>query len=159
MAVVSRAGVGTINDLTTKVLFADRHHQPLGVVPFDWQGKVANYEYGKPVRAVPLMQTLYVGLRVMLTHNKDKSRNFVNGMSATVLDYHEASGMLRVRTEVGNVLEIHPYTDEAYRETWVDGRMQKEKIGRVTCYPMVVGGTRRRSISSKGRSCRTSRYG
>jgi ASC-1-like (ASCH) protein len=139
VAVATKRAAGVVNDLSVKVLFEDRHKAMLGIVPCDYNGNQTNFWAGRLFKADPLEQPLYKGMRIQLTHNKDKKRNFVNGMRCEVLDFHEQSGLVRARTEMGNDIDIQPYTDDAYAETWVGNVMRKELVARVTCYPFVPG--------------------
>ena len=143
VATVTRRGAAIVNDLAVQVLFRDRHKQCLGTVPCDWEANLENYDdRGRPRtdrKPEPLGQDLFLGLRLHLTKNKDKGRGFVNGMEATVEDYDAHSGLIMVRTKLGKLLSVHPYTEEVFGEKLVHGEIRHTRIGNVCAYPFRAG--------------------
>ena len=80
-----------------------------------------NYVGSKFTGTAPSQLPLYIGLRVVLTRNRDKANDFVNGMGATVT--HIAKKVIYVRTDSGRRLCVYPMTDDH----------------RVTYYPLRLG--------------------
>ena len=121
-----------MNDLAQRVFFEQHGHSSLGVVPADYESNPDNFDettgnlwVDRPREA--LLLTLYEGLRVRLTRNMDKSRDFVNGMAAVVRSFVTGRTGLVFETETGEVLCVYPVTDDD-----VSG-------GRVTSYPLRLG--------------------
>eukprot|EP00972_Heterocapsa_arctica_P016202 2389607-Heterocapsa_arctica.AAC.1 len=55
--------------------------------------------------------SVFLGMRVVLTKNLNKSIGFVNGMGAEVLGM-DTHGNILVLTEQGIRISVHPYTEE-----------------------------------------------
>ena len=127
----TRKGAASINKLAQQVLFEDRKKKVIGCIPGDWEANEANYnEKGKVhprVKLQPTMITIYKGLRIFLTRNLAKKDDFVNGMTAEVVNYDADSKCLEVETRTGKVLAVHLYTED------VEGH------GRVTSFPIRLG--------------------
>ena len=66
-------------------------------------------------------------MRVYMTKNMCKAEGFVNGMSATIEAYDEASRRLQVLTKTSKRFAVHLYTED------VEGH------NRVTCFPVRLG--------------------
>ncbi len=94
---------------------------PQKIVPADPEAHLNNYVGSKMTGTAPSRLPLYVGLRVVLTRNRDKANDFVNGMGATVT--HIAKKGIYVRTDSGRRLCVYPMTDD----------------NRVTYYPLRLG--------------------
>ena len=105
---VSRRACAQLNEAAVTALFSE--DVPLAVVPGDPESNVANYASGKMVAQQPTEVPIYVGSRVILTKNLNKSIGFVNGMGATVLGMD--CGNVIVRTDQGIRLAVHPWTSE-----------------------------------------------
>ena len=120
-----------MNDLAAQVLYKDKHKQPLGEAPFDYETNGDNYnENGalkKGCKLQPAFTTIYKGMRVRLTRNLDKKQDFVNGMDATIDHYDSQSKCIEVITRTKKRLSVHLVTDI------VEGH------GRVTCFPIRIG--------------------
>ncbi len=81
---VTRRAAAVLNDLALEVLFSGM--VPLATLAAEPESNLENYDhYGRLVGCAPSQMPIFVGARVTLTRNIDKSRDFVNGMSATVL--------------------------------------------------------------------------
>ena len=108
MVTCTRKGALLLNELAVKVLFQDRHQQPLGELPFDWEADPANFDKdGEAVKDVQAPPTqIYAGLRIVLTKNLNKRQDFVNGMGSVIEAYDAASGCLTVETDTGRRLAI-----------------------------------------------------
>lgn len=104
---ISRRASGLLNNWAVEALFPDL--VPLTVVPGDPESNVNNYHGSKMVHDVPMDVPIYAGLRVTLTKNRNKKIGFVNGMAATVLGV-TVKGYIRVRTDQGREIAIHPWT-------------------------------------------------
>ena len=120
IATCTKKGAALVNDLAAEVLFKDRKQKALACIPMDWELNTDNFELDgtlkEDVVPKPKMQEIYKGMRLSLTKNMDKRHDFVNGMGADVLDYHEESRCLSVRTVTGKDLAVHLVTEK------VDGR-------------------------------------
>ena len=108
MVTCTRKGALLLNELAVKVLFPDRHQEPLAELLFDWEADPANFNReGEPAgdtRALPTL--IYADLRIVLTKNLNKKQDFINGMGAVVEAYDAASGCLTVTTATGKRLAI-----------------------------------------------------
>ena len=69
------------------------------------------------------MTSIYVGMRVMITQNRDKQRNIVNGQMATIHMCHNATVLLKLPRN--KIDATHPVTFES-------------SDGKRTCYPFHV---------------------
>ena len=108
MVTCTRKGALLLNELAAKVLFEDRHQEPLAELPLDWEADPANFDKeGEPMDGVEALPThIYKGMRIVLTKNLNKRQDFVNGMGAVVEAYDPASGCLTVQTMTGKRLAI-----------------------------------------------------
>lgn len=119
---VTRRATAILNNLALEVLFAEA--MPLGTAAVDPESNLENYDdRGRLIAMEPLQLPIFVGARVTLTKNIDKARDFVNGMTATVVGMKRSSVV--VQTKTGHVLTVFPYRDE-------------EKGGEA-CLPLRVG--------------------
>ena len=93
MVTRTRKGALLLNELAVKVLFPDRHQEPLAELPFDWEADPANFDReGEPLHDAQALSTqTYAGLCAILTKNLNKRQDFVNGMSA-VPHSHDRDG-------------------------------------------------------------------
>ncbi|CAE7523899.1 PIF1, partial [Symbiodinium necroappetens] len=111
----TRQGAATINDLAATVFFEDRHKQPLGVLPPDYEANQDNYGRGGRLRSgtlQPALRKIYKGMRIFLTKNMSKEDDFVNGMAAKIEDYDERSRCLQVLTRTHQRLAVYMVTHE-----------------------------------------------
>ena len=100
--------------------------QKLAELPGDYEVNPDNYDNkGKLIKEMPEPSTvpIYRGMRLHLTRNMAKARDFVNGMEATVRAFHATSGCLTVRTATGKLLAMYPYTDRETRATFYPVRI------------------------------------
>ena len=118
MVTCTRKGALLLNELAVKVLFPDRHQEPLAELPLDWEADPANFDKeGDPVKDAQALPTqIYGGLRIVLTKNLNKRQDFVNGMGAVVEDYDAASGCLTVETNTGKRLAICKIRERVCRQ-------------------------------------------
>ena len=127
----TKSGAAIINGLAVQVLFTNRKQRLLGEVPGTYEDNEDNYDAHGRLRSdrppQPSQVPLYVGMRVVLTSNRDKENHYVNGMVATVETYCPATGCLRVRTQTQRRLAVYRYTD------------MEVPCGRVVYYPIRVG--------------------
>ena len=125
----TRRGSALLNEFAVQALFADA--EPLGQIPCEPDDNPDNFrENGKAqVDARPCWMTIYEGLRVRITRNEDKEHGFVNGMAATV--QHMRNSGVQVLTDMGEVLLIHPITEDV---VMTDGSSR-----RVTTFPLRLG--------------------
>ena len=127
----SRQACARANALALQAFFEHRHKEPIGNVLFDYEANLDNYDPAtnklKKGRLVGAETDVYEGMRIFLTKNMDKERDFVNGMSATVESYDNRSKCLEVLTRTGQRLAVHMVGHELE-----DGR-------RVTCFPVRLG--------------------
>ena len=102
----------------------------LGKVAADYESNPDNYDDSGNLLAKlsePLPLFLYRGLRLRLTRNVDKPNDFVNGVSAVVLDFEPRRRSILVETETEHRLCVYPITSDD-----VPG-------GRLTYYPVKLG--------------------
>ncbi|CAE7293352.1 unnamed protein product, partial [Symbiodinium sp. CCMP2456] len=111
----SKSGAAIINGLAVQVLFTNRKQRLLGEIPGTYEDNEDNYDAHGRLRSdrppQPSKVPLYVGMRVVLTSNRDKENHYVNGMVAAVETYCPATGCLRVRTQTQRRLAVYRYTD------------------------------------------------
>ena len=111
----TKKGARTVGEQAVQALHG--REQKLAELPGDFEDNPENYDAkGKLVneKPEPSKVPIYLGMRLHLTRNMAKARDFVNGMEATVRAFHATSGCLTVRTANGKLLAVYPYTD---RET------------------------------------------
>eukprot|EP00438_Fugacium_kawagutii_P003786 Skav236047 [mRNA] locus=scaffold3600:10170:11207:+ [translate_table: standard] len=126
----TRAASALVNALATQVLFVNRHKQPIGNIPLDYECNESNYTAKGQLKKGPLQAAffdVFEGQRIFLTRNLDKENGFVNGMSAVIEAYDSHTRCLRVVTKLGTTLAVYPYTEEL-----PDG-------SRVTSFPVRIG--------------------
>ena len=126
----TRGASALVNSLAAKVLFHDRHKNPLGVIPMDYDANEANFEaHGRLQKGAlePSCTEIFEGERIFLTRNIDKGNDFVNGMPAVVENYDSTSMCLHVTTVTGKPLAVHLCTEDI------------EQHGRVTSFPVRLG--------------------
>ena len=87
---------------------------PLATVPGDPESNPTNYN-GSALKAAsklkPLDVPIHKGMRVYITNNVHKDRDYCNGMLAHVEDYCKRSGGVRVRTQTNRRVMIYPWTN------------------------------------------------
>ena len=115
---ISRDSVYELNELAIKAEHGDE--TPIGELEGDMESNPANYTRDakgakvlKPfsdLEGYPM--TLYRGMKIFLTQNVNKEYDYVNGMRATVEDYHPTSKGLRVVTDSGHRIVVSPWTDK-----------------------------------------------
>ena len=105
---ISRAGAAWVNQLALQHFFRDQ--VPLDIVPGDPEANPYNYHGSKMISYEPLQLPVFVGMRVMLTRNRNKEIDFVNGMEATVVGAKKSG--VYVQTDSGYPVMVYPYTDE-----------------------------------------------
>ena len=112
----TRAASAKVNQLATQVLFHDRHKQPLGPVPLDFESKEENFgpsgELHEGRMHAQEQTDIFQGQRVFLTRNLDKDHDFVNSMAAIVDAFEEVANCLMLTTSTGRRLAVHLYTQE-----------------------------------------------
>eukprot|EP00435_Cladocopium_sp_Y103_P067628 s916_g30.t1 len=110
---ITRRGAAHLSDLATQALFG--HLEPMAVLPADVESNPENYDDNGALKAhnelVPLQLTCYQGMKVFLTRNVDKTRDYINGMGATIETYDCYSRVLIVMTDTGHRIPIRPWTD------------------------------------------------
>ena len=126
----SRRAAAAANALAMEAFFEHRHKVPLGQALFDYESNLENYDEKNQLKTGRLQGALsevYQGMRIFLTKNVDKEHDFVNGMSAMVLDYDPVSKCLEVETRTKQHLAVHMMTTQLD-----DGR-------KVSAFPVRVG--------------------
>ena len=126
----SRRAAAAANALAMEAFFEHRHKVPLGQALFDYESNLENYDEKNQLKTGRLqgaVSEVYQGMRIFLTKNVDKEHDFVNGMSAMVLDYDPASKCLEVETRTKQHLAVHMMTTQLD-----DGR-------KVSAFPVRVG--------------------
>ena len=79
-------------------------------VPGDPDANPDNYDRTQRDRNDPLQLPIFLGMKVTLTRNIDKTRDYVNGMEGTVVGVYRSG--VRVKTKTGYEPMIYPWTDE-----------------------------------------------
>ncbi len=97
---VSRRGVKLLDDLCIEAKF--RAKKAFATVKADIESNPVNYMAGgirkEPQDLVCTELPLYKGMLVYFTRNVDKTRDFVNGMRATILDYNSSVDSIQAAT-------------------------------------------------------------
>jgi hypothetical protein len=106
---ISRKAAAKLNEMAMVALFHDQ--TPLLTVPCDPDSNPANFDGSAMSRELPLQLDVFLGQRVILTKNLNKSIGFVNGMGAVVLGV--LNGNVLVRTDQGRRLLVHPWHSES----------------------------------------------
>ena len=113
MLAVTRRGAALLNELSVDTKFGKK--KPLAIIKGDMESNPENYDKKGNLKKLeelkPLELPVYKGMRVYLTKNVRKEVDFVNGMLAIVEAYDDPSHSLRVRTQTGFVVYVHPWTD------------------------------------------------
>ena len=116
-----------LNFMILDVLFG--HLSPAMVARTDPKENEDNYEYGELLAFRPGRIPIYIGMRLTITRNEDKSTGYVNGMGCTVRAIRRHG--VEVLSDHGVVLNIHPRDEEA--------ELQNGQIVRTTFLPIRVG--------------------
>ena len=125
---ITRRNAALLNELAIDALFGES--EPVCIVPGDPESNVDNYgPGGKLIDCHPAQIPVHIGMRVTLTRNVNKELHFVNGMTAEVVDVQQHCVV--VRTRVGNIVTVFPYTDDEFE---VNGEQC-----RVTYLPLRLG--------------------
>ena len=135
---ITRRAAAVLNKLALEVLFGDQ--ALLATVAADPESNLNNYDAnGRLVDWVPEQLPVFVGVRVVLTRNLDKSRGFVNGMAATVLGLKRQCVVVQTRT--GHVLTVFPYRDEESRPEERAPACLPLRLGYATTLQKIQGAT------------------
>lgn len=135
---ITRRAAVVLNKLALEVLFGDQ--ALLATVAADPESNLNNYDAnGRLVDWVPEQLPVFVGARVVLTRNLDKSRDFVNGMAATVLGLKRQCVVVQTRT--GHVLTVFPYRDEESRPEERAPACLPLRLGYATTLQKIQGAT------------------
>ncbi|CAE8727229.1 unnamed protein product, partial [Polarella glacialis] len=114
MLTVSRQGSATLNDLSLQALYPRR--APLAVISADIESNPEHYNENKELKPVWQLAftelPLHEGMQVYFTRNVDKSRDFVNGMRATIRRWDASVQALEVRTATGHDVQVFRWTDK-----------------------------------------------
>ena len=106
---ITRRAAAVLNALALEVLFSEA--APVATCAADPESNLENYDArGRLISYAPSQMPIFVGAKVMLTRNIDKSRDFVNGMTATILGCRRNSVV--VQTKTNRILTVFPYTEE-----------------------------------------------
>ena len=106
---ITRRAAACLNALALEVLFAEA--VPVATCAADPESNLDNYDsHGRLIAYMPSQMPIFIGAKVMLTRNVDKSRDFVNGMTATVVGFRRNSVV--VQTKTNRILTVFPYTEE-----------------------------------------------
>ncbi|CAK9025614.1 unnamed protein product [Durusdinium trenchii] len=120
MMAVTRRGTQTLNELAVAALFNEC--EAVCTLKGDLESNPANYDdtgHLKPARAcVPLEVPCYVGMKLYITKNVNKARDYINGMRCTLEHYDRACKALIVMTETNHRLTIRPWTDVAFQQAF-----------------------------------------
>ena len=110
---VTRQGSCTINALAAQGLFG--RQVPLATIPGDIESNWRNYTADgklKPFDVLePLNLVIYEGMKIFFTRNVDKTRDYVNGMQATVESFDHATKAVYAVTATGHRVAVHRWTD------------------------------------------------
>ena len=110
---VTRAGATLLNELAVKALFPKK--APVITLEGDIEANPSNYHVDGSLKeskaCVPLPVPCHIGMKLFLTKNVDKARDYVNGMEVQVERFDKAIHALLVLTRTGHRLAIRPWTD------------------------------------------------
>ena len=102
-----------MNDLVLEGKFP--RYPPLAIFPGDVESDPANYDDDHHLKEScelePSELKLYKGMQVNMTKNNRKDIDFVNGMRGEVLGWHGVSKSVRVKTRVGHIVDVWPWSD------------------------------------------------
>ena len=143
MVTCTRRGAAMLNELALDVFFRHRHQRLLGDVPFDFETNPDNYDENsvlKEAGVVPVMTTIFEGMRLVLTRNLNKRNDFVNGMLCTLISYDADKDCIAVRTETGKVLAV-PLVTEQYGSTHRTVTTYPCRLGYACTVPKLQGQT------------------
>lgn len=116
MMAITRQGAQTLNELAVEAFFSGM--DPVCILQGDMESNPANYDAEgklKPASAcVPLHVPCYVGMKLYVTKNVDKDRDYINGMRCTVENYDRSCRALICVTESMHRLAIRPWTDTRF---------------------------------------------
>ena len=122
----TRFGAHEVNVCAMTALFG--RFPPKATIDADIASNPENYVRGvmKPIDELqPTRLDIFVGMKIYLTHNVNKSADFVNGMLCDVVRYDARSRGVEVFTRTGRRLMVFPWTNN--------------ELGNHTYYPMRAG--------------------
>ena len=109
----SRKGAQLLNDLVLEGKFP--RYPPLAIIPENVESDPANYDDDHHLKEScelePSELKLYKRMQVNMTKNNKKDMDFVNGMRGEVLGWHGVSKSVRVKTRVGHIVDVWPWSD------------------------------------------------
>ena len=105
---ISRAGAAWINQVVLRGFYPDQ--TPLLTIGGDPDANSDNYDGTHKIRNDPLQLPVHLGMKIVLTRNIDKTRDYVNGMEGTVVGVYRSG--VRVRTKTNYEVMVFPWTDE-----------------------------------------------
>lgn len=110
---ITRAGATLINDLAVKALYGKA--KSLIILPGDVESNPDNYHEDGTLKSgnecVPLPVPCHAGMKLLLTKNVDKDRDYVNGMEVEIETFDAHIQALVVLSRTGHRLAIRPWTD------------------------------------------------
>ena len=102
-----------LNELAVKALFPKK--APVITLEGDIEANPSNYHVDGNLKeskaCVPLPVPCHIGMKLFLTKNVDKARDYVNGMEVQVERFDKAIHALLVLARTGHRLAIRPWTD------------------------------------------------
>jgi hypothetical protein len=127
----TRRAAAKVNALAMQVLFTNKNKPLLCTLPGDYEANPLNYDEHSNLRTdrapLPNPTPVYIGMRLVITQNRDKVNHCVNGMVCSVERFCHTSGCLQVLTTTHRRLALYPITDD------------HAPGGRVVCYPVRIG--------------------
>ncbi len=117
---ITRAGANLINELAVKALYGKA--KPLIVLPGDVEANPENYHEDGTLKdaslCVPLPVRCHQGMKLFLTKNVDKTRDYVNGMGVEIETFDTTIQALLGLTRTGHRVAVRPWTDPVLRVTF-----------------------------------------
>ena len=82
----------------------------------DVESNPDNYHKDGTLKALRLLKSnpfpVFKNMRTMFTRNVRKDIDYVNGMMGTLETFEEATGRVRILTDIGYHVEVTPWTDK-----------------------------------------------
>ena len=115
---ITRRGAARLNELAIQALFHKK--KPIVVLDGDIETNPLNYttdgQRKGPRACKPLRIPCHKGMRVFLTRNLDKERDYVNVMGAIIEKFDDQAQALICLTTTGHRLPLRPWTDPTFHQ-------------------------------------------
>ncbi len=114
---ITRRGAARLNELAILALFHKK--KAVAVLNGDIESNPLNYGQMKGPRSCKALQVpCHKGMKIFLTRNLDKDRDFVNGMGAAIEKYDAQAQALVCITTTGHRLPLRPWSDPTFHQAY-----------------------------------------